>query len=75
MATVPRGRLVKGAYHVGVTYFAAGPMGISRGVVTILWPTKDGTPAAQIETFCLLPDLQGQAQDLRHVAVVEASTR
>jgi tetratricopeptide (TPR) repeat protein len=70
-SVVPRGRLEKGAYHVGVTYFAAGPMGVSRGIVTILSPTKDGTPVAQIETFCLLPDLEGQARDLRHVAVVE----
>jgi hypothetical protein len=26
----------KGTYHVGVNYFAAGPMGVSRGIVVIL---------------------------------------
>jgi|GEM_PF-783861 len=74
-ATVPVGRLQKGVYHVGVTYFRAGPMGVSRGVVVIQWPSKDGKPVAQIEPFCLLPDLEGQSQDLRHVAIVETAGR
>ena len=28
-------RAMNGTYHVGVRYFAAGPMGISRGVVIV----------------------------------------
>jgi hypothetical protein len=28
--------LDRGTYHIGVRYFAAGPMGISRGVVIVL---------------------------------------
>ncbi|HYM60218.1 MAG TPA: VIT domain-containing protein [Thermoanaerobaculia bacterium] len=28
--------LHKGAYHVGVKYFSAGPMGVSRGIVVVL---------------------------------------
>ncbi|HVR40464.1 MAG TPA: tetratricopeptide repeat protein, partial [Thermoanaerobaculia bacterium] len=29
-------RLTKGTYHVGVRYFAAGPMGVSRGIVVVM---------------------------------------
>jgi hypothetical protein len=29
-------RTARGTYHVGVRYFAAGPMGISRGVVIVM---------------------------------------
>ena len=28
--------LGRGTYHVGVRYFAAGPMGISRGLVVVM---------------------------------------
>lgn len=72
VTVVPPGSLQKGAYHVGVKYFSAGPMGVSRGIVVILWPSEKGRPRTQIEPFCLLPDLEGNAQDMRHVAVVEA---
>ncbi|MDP9194789.1 MAG: hypothetical protein M3P06_24105 [Acidobacteriota bacterium] len=30
------GQLDRGTYHIGVRYFAAGPMGISRGVVIVI---------------------------------------
>jgi len=33
---VRTGKLDRGTYHVGVRYFAAGPMGISRGLVIVL---------------------------------------
>ncbi len=33
---VRAGRAPRGTYHVGVRYFAAGPMGISRGVVIVM---------------------------------------
>ncbi|HEX7807798.1 MAG TPA: hypothetical protein VF608_03720 [Thermoanaerobaculia bacterium] len=29
-------KTARGTYHVGVRYFAAGPMGISRGVVIVM---------------------------------------
>src|SRR6266511_4181139 len=33
---VRAGALKKGTYHVGVNYFAAGPMGVSRGIVVVM---------------------------------------
>lgn len=33
---VRTGRIEHGTYHIGVKYFAAGPMGISRGVVIVM---------------------------------------
>jgi uncharacterized protein YfaP (DUF2135 family) len=30
------GELDRGTYHIGVRYFAAGPMGISRGLVIVM---------------------------------------
>jgi tetratricopeptide (TPR) repeat protein len=71
-ASVPTGRLARGAYHVGVTYFSAGPMGVSRGVVVIQHPASGPKPDVQIETFCLLPEAAGpDTGNVRHVAVVE----
>jgi tetratricopeptide (TPR) repeat protein len=70
VATVPPGQLAKGVYHVGVKYFSAGPMGVSRGVVLVQGPSQKGKPDVQIETFCLLPD-PSLGQDMRHVAIVE----
>jgi tetratricopeptide (TPR) repeat protein len=71
LTVVPRGRRLKGAYHVGVKYFAAGPMGVSRGVVVIHRPSSDALPDVSIFPFTLLPDLAGRQQDMRHVAVEE----
>jgi uncharacterized protein YfaP (DUF2135 family) len=34
-------KAIAGTYHVGVNYFSAGPMGVSRGVVVVMQP-KDG---------------------------------
>ena len=51
----------RGTYHVGVRYFAAGPMGISRGVVIVM---KDDD--VQIQPFRLA---QGGG-DIRYVAGV-----
>jgi tetratricopeptide (TPR) repeat protein len=56
-----------GVYHVGVNYFAAGPMGVSRGVVVILQPDAEGlVERPQIVPFCLA---EGGA-DMRHLAAV-----
>ena len=44
-----------GTYSVGVNYFSAGPMGVSRGIVVIMQP-KDGiVEDPQIVPFCLIP--------------------
>lgn len=69
-AVVPANRVLKGSYHVGVNYFAAGAMGVSRGIVVIQRPAVKGKPRVQIETFSLLPDLK-HGKDMRHVAVIE----
>jgi len=55
-------KLDRGTYHVGVRYFAAGPMGISRGLVVII---RDGDQV-QIEPFRLA---QGGG-DIRYVTGV-----
>lgn len=54
-------RVLDGTYHVGVRYFAAGPMGISRGVVIVM---RDDD--VQIHPFRLV---QGGG-DIRYVAAV-----
>jgi len=53
--------LDRGTYHVGVRYFAAGPMGISRGLVVVM---RDGE--VEIHPFRLT---QGGG-DIRYVAAV-----
>jgi len=68
---VPPGKLLAGRYHVGVKYYNAGPMGTARGIVLIQRPSRDGSPDVRIETFTLLPDLEGKIQDMRHVAVLD----
>jgi len=70
-AVVPRGGMIQGPYHIGVKYFAAGPMGVSRGIVVLQEPSEGARPKIQIVPFVLLPDLEGQEQDMRHVAVFE----
>jgi hypothetical protein len=62
-------RTVAGTYHVGVKYFAAGPMGVSRGVLVVMQPAaRGGVPAVRILPFRLV---QGGG-DIRHVVDVEA---
>ncbi|HEX2208800.1 MAG TPA: VIT domain-containing protein, partial [Longimicrobium sp.] len=48
--------VIPGPYHVGVKYFAAGPMGISRGVLVVMEPRADGDVAVRIEPFRLIPE-------------------
>lgn len=55
-------RVIPGAYHVGVNYFNAGPMGISRGVVVVMEPSG-GDVRVRIEPFRLLPD-RGDVQQV-----------
>ncbi|HEU4884956.1 MAG TPA: hypothetical protein VFT45_22040, partial [Longimicrobium sp.] len=49
-------RVVPGAYHVGVKYFAAGPMGISRGILVVMEPVEGGDVRVRIEPFRLIPE-------------------
>lgn len=59
---VRTGRASKGTYHVGVKYFAAGPMGISRGVVVVM-----RGDSVEIHPFRLTEG----GGDIRYVAAVK----
>lgn len=48
-------RVVPGAYHVGVKYFNAGPMGISRGILVVMEPVEGSDVRVRIEPFRLVP--------------------
>ena len=54
-------RAQRGTYHVGVRYFAAGPMGVSRGLVVVVRDDK-----VSVHPFRLV---QGGG-DIRHVTAV-----
>ncbi len=61
-------KTLPGIYHVGVKYYNAGPMGVSRGVVVILRPSNgEKRSKPRILPFCLVPDGQG----IRHLMAVE----
>lgn len=47
-------RAEKGTYHVGVRYFAAGPMGVSRGVVVVMRGREGREPSIEIVPFRLM---------------------
>jgi tetratricopeptide (TPR) repeat protein len=60
-------KTLPGTYHIGVNYFSAGPMGVSRGVVIIMQP-KDGVVGEpQILPFCLVPG----GPDMRHLGAAK----
>jgi tetratricopeptide (TPR) repeat protein len=62
-------KLLPGTYHVGVTYFSAGPMGVSRGVMVLLRSDRHGdVPTVQILPFRLV---NGDPSDVRFLASVE----
>jgi tetratricopeptide (TPR) repeat protein len=54
-------QLDKGTYHVGVRYFAAGPMGVSRGIVVIMRGDD-----VRIEPF----RLTAGGRDIRYITAV-----
>jgi tetratricopeptide (TPR) repeat protein len=60
-------KALPGTYHVGVNYFAAGPMGVSRGVVVIFRPQDGIVEQPVIVPFCLV---EGGA-DMRHLHSVD----
>jgi hypothetical protein len=60
-------RLVPGTYHVGVNYFAAGPMGVSRGIVVIVRDRGDDRePDVEIFPFRLAEG----GDSMRYIAAV-----
>jgi uncharacterized protein YfaP (DUF2135 family) len=61
-------RTRRGTYHVGVKYFSAGPMGISRGIVIVMRDTgNEEEPAVSVHPFRLTEG----GGDIRHIAAVE----
>jgi tetratricopeptide (TPR) repeat protein len=60
-------RVVPGTYHVGVNYFAAGPMGVSRGIVVIVRDRGDDRePGVDIFPFRLAEG----GKSMRYIAAV-----
>lgn len=55
--------VVPGPYHVGVKYYAAGPMGIARGTLVVMEPGERGDVRVRIEPFRLIPD-RGDVQQV-----------
>jgi len=60
-------KAIPGTYHVGVNYFSAGPMGVSRGVVVVMQPKDGVADEPQIVPFCLVPG----GPDMRHLAAAK----
>jgi tetratricopeptide (TPR) repeat protein len=59
--------LDRGTYHVGVKYFAAGPMGVSRGIVVVMRDRGEGRePSVDIYPFRLVEG----GGDVRYVTAV-----
>ena len=56
----------QGTYHVGVNYFSAGPMGVSRGIVVIVKPVDGVDENPQIIPFALIEG----GRDMRFVGSV-----
>ena len=59
-------KIERGVYHVGVRYFAAGPMGISRGIVVIMRDDGQRQPSIEIVPFRLVEG----GGEIRHIADV-----
>ena len=55
-------KVEKGTYHIGVNYFAAGPMGVSRGIVVVMRGDD-----FEIYPFRLI---EGGRSDVRYIAAV-----
>jgi tetratricopeptide (TPR) repeat protein len=59
-------KLAPGTYHVGVTYFSAGPMGVSRGVMVLLRSERStNAPTVQILPFRLV---EGDPSSVRYLS-------
>jgi tetratricopeptide (TPR) repeat protein len=62
-------RRLKGSYHIGVKYYDEGPMGIARGVVLVLQPTRSARPSLEIIPFRLVQG--GREDQVRPIAVIK----
>jgi Flp pilus assembly protein TadD len=63
-------QMERGTYHVGVRYFAAGPMGVSRGIVVVMHDRGNGNdPSVEVHPFRLM---QGGG-DVRYVTAIRSS--
>jgi len=60
--------LERGLYHVGVAYYSAGPMGISRGILVVLRDDGTSTPTVDIHPFRLA---EGN-REVRYITSVHA---
>jgi tetratricopeptide (TPR) repeat protein len=64
------GHLDRGTYHVGVRYFAAGPMGVSRGIVVVMRDRGEGVdPSVEVHPFRLVRG----GGDVRYVTSIRSS--
>jgi hypothetical protein len=64
-------KVVHGTYHVGVTYFNAGPMGVSRGVMVVLRSDRSrDAPEVRILPFRLV---RGDPSNVRYLAAIEVA--
>jgi hypothetical protein len=60
-------KLHDGTYHIGVNYFSAGPMGVSRGIVVVMRGDD-----VDIHPFRLVEDSRGA--DVRYIAAVRVKS-
>jgi tetratricopeptide (TPR) repeat protein len=66
-------KVAPGTYHVGVTYFSAGAMGVSRGVMVVIRSDVDpNRPTVQILPFRLV---EGDASDVRYLTTISVQPR
>ncbi|MBI3832226.1 MAG: tetratricopeptide repeat protein [Planctomycetes bacterium] len=63
-------KALPGSYHIGVNYFNAGPMGVSRGVVVVFKPQGGIVALPTIVPFALVPDAVAN-KDMAHIAEVK----
>jgi tetratricopeptide (TPR) repeat protein len=62
-------RRLSGTYRIGVKYYDEGPMGIARGVVLVLQPTRSARPSLEIIPFRLVQG--GREDEVRPIAVIK----
>jgi tetratricopeptide (TPR) repeat protein len=62
-------RVAPGVYSVGVNYFAAGPMGVARGILVVV--RDDGKPGAEPSVEILPFRLVPEGRDMKLLARIE----
>lgn len=66
----PASPLKVGTFSIGVKYFRAGPMGVSRGIVLVHRPPTGAAPAVEIVPFVLLAGEAGSESEIRRLTAV-----